>query len=868
LFTDVEGSTRRWQDEPESMRSLLVEHDVILREAVQAHGGFLFKHTGDGIAAAFGSASDAVRASVDAQDRLRVVLPVRMGLHTGEAELRGDDYFGTTLNRCARLMGVAHGGQIVCGDVTAGLVRDRAELRDLGEHRLRDLSRAERVWQVGAGEFPALRSLESYPSNLPVQSTPLVGRQALLAELAAVVGDEPVVTLTGVGGVGKTRLALAVGADLLPRFADGVWLVELAPLAHDEMVVPTIAEALGVAAQTGEPLATTVASRLKDKHLLAIFDNCEHVIGPVARLAERLAGAAPGVRIVATSREPLGIAVERVRAVPPLAETTEAVELFVERAEHAGAAILESHRPAIKDICVRLDGIPLAIELAAARARMMTPTEIAERLDQRFRLLTGGGRTAIERHRTLHATVSWSYELLDDTERVVFQRLSTLSGSFDLAAAEAIAGGGVVDEFEVLDPLGHLVDKSMVEAVAGPDTARYRLLETLRQFAADRLAEQPDAAEVQNRHAAFWVNRAVASGRATGGTDPTAGLDAIDADIDNYRSAFAHLLSTGRINDTARGVQALATYWQIRRTREGLAWQRQLLTHPDLDTRRRLRSLAAAARAEVQVGDMHAAERTATEAIDLADVEGVDAPYAAYEALMVVALRCHDPQARRRWWERAHQVTAASGPPYLQLLVDAQFGGVPGAWPSDEVIAHYERLEPEIRHHGDPILTLVFAIGFSMALQQAGQTTRAGAIARGAIEAARRAGPVGYTATLTNVAAIDVLDRDLQAATTALAESLRLARDEGLTSIAIDNAFVAAALAAAREDLETAAVLLAAASRHADRLGAGPPGIQHVCRLQAQSAVDAHPGDLTAARHHGTSMTLDDLITFALDSRA
>jgi hypothetical protein len=564
----------------------------------------------------------------------------------------------------------------------------------------------------------------------------------------------------------------------------------------------------------------------------------------------------------------LGIPVERVRAVPPLAESTEAVDLFVQRARHAGAEILESHHRAIKEVCVRLDGIPLAIELAAARARMMTPTEIAERLDQRFRLLTGGGRTAVERHRTLQATVSWSYELLDDTERTVFQRLSTLAGSFDLEAAEAIASGGAVDGFEVLDALGHLVDKSMVEAVAGPDTARYRLLETLRQFAADRLAEQPDAAEVQNRHADHWVSRAVTLGRAAGRSGQTAVLDAIDLDVDNYRSAFAHLLSTGRVVDAARGVQALATYWQIRRTREGRRWNRQLLTHPDLDAHGRLRALAAAARAEVQVGDMRAAERSATEAIELAAAEGVEAPYAAHEAMMSVAMRRHDPDAHRRWWELAHQLTSAKGPPYLQLLVEVQLGGVSGARPVDEVIAHYERFEPEVRHRSDPILTLVWAQGLSLALHEAGQPTRAGVIARGALEVARRAGPVGLSSMLSHVAAIDVLDRDRQAASAGLAESFRIVRDEGLTSIAIDNAFVAAALAAARGDLETAAVLLAAADRHADRLGTGPAGIQRVCRLEAQTAVDAHPGDLTAARHHGTSMTLDDLITYALDSLA
>ncbi|MEO8694275.1 MAG: adenylate/guanylate cyclase domain-containing protein [Acidimicrobiales bacterium] len=868
LFTDIEGSTRRWQDEPEAMRALLVDHDAILRDVVDKHRGHLFKHTGDGAAAAFGSASDAVNAAAEAQRQLVDVLPVRMGLHTGEAEFRDGDYFGATLNRCARLMSIAHGHQIVCSAATAELVRDRDDLRDLGQHRLRDLSRAEHVWQVGGGEFAALRSLENSPTNLPVQPTALVGRQALIAELAALVEREPLVTLTGVGGVGKTRLALAVGAEVLPHFADGVWVVELAPLAHDAMVLQTVAEVLGVAAQTGEPLATTLVSRMKSKRLLMIIDNCEHVLSPVARLVDRLAASAPGVRVLATSREPLGIAAERVRAVPPLAEGTEAVELFIERAAQAGATFDASQRRAIGEICVRLDGIPLAIELAAARARMMAPSQIAERLDQRFRLLTGGGRTAVERHRTLQATVAWSYGLLDDTERAVFQRLSTLAGSFDLDAAQAIATGGIVEGFEVLDALGHLVDKSMVLAVSDSTEVRYRLLETLRQFAADRLADQSDVAEVQDCHATYWCGRARTLGRTTGGTDQNVVLDAIGADIDNYRTAFAHLLSAGGVNDAARGVLALGVYWQIRRTREGLRWHEQLLMNPDLDARRRLRALSAAARAEASTGDVLAGERSATEAVQLADAAGVDAPWGAFEALMVAAIHRQDPVGYRQWWERGHQVVVAGGQRYLQLLVEAQRGSCPGAWDDDELIEHHERLQAEIRRHGDPMLMFLSANTFTAVLHHAGHTERARAIAHSAVDPGRRSGPIGHSAALIDAAAIDVLagdSDDIRAQATA-AEGLRIARDEGLTLSALCGVFTAAALAAQRQDIETAAVLLAAAARHGDPIGIGGGALTHLCRVHAQTAVDAHPRDFTTARDHGVAMTLDDLITYTLDT--
>lgn len=869
LFTDIEGSTRRWQDEPESMRALLVEHDAILREVIDKRHGHLFKHTGDGVAAVFGSATDAVDAAVDAQARLAEVLPVRMGLHTGEAELRDGDYFGSTLNRCARVMSVAHGGQIVCGETTASLVRGRDDLRDLGEHRLRDLAHPEHIWQVGGGEFAALRSLENYATNLPLQASSFIGRASDIGDIGTLLGEQPCVTLTGVGGVGKTRLAIEVGAEVLPHYADGVWLVELAPVAHDEMVLPTIAEVLGVAAQTGEPLVTTLVGRLKAKQLLVIVDNCEHLLSPVARFVDRLAAAAPGVRVLATSREPLGIAAERVRAVPPLAEGTESVELFIDRATQAGAVLDDGQREAIDAICIRLDGIPLAIELAAARARMMAPPQILERLDERFRLLTGGGRTAVERHRTLQATVAWSYDLLDDTEQVVFQRLSTLSGSFDLDAAEAIATGSPVDDFEVLDALGHLVDKSMVITVPTVAGVRYRLLETLRQFAADRLVEQAEAAEVRDRHATYWCARAVTLGRAMGGTDQHAVLDAIDADIDNHRSAFAHLLSTGRVNDAARGVLALSTYWQIRRSREGLGWFDQLLDDPDLEPRHRMHALADAANAETNVGDATVAERHAIEALELADAAGVDAPGVALLALVRVAQNRMDPVDFRHWSERNLQLAVGSGNRYLELLVESQRGNLEGAWNTAELLDLYERLQRDVLDHGDPLLITMSTGGFACVLWRDGQTDRARDLARSAVEPGRAAGSIALVSALIWASAIDVLTGHPDHLAVDLAEGLRVARDEGQTNLLYLCISICAARAARNDDLETTAVLLAGGTRHADQLGLGRGNtLADECRARAQAAVDAHPGDLTAARRRGEAMTVDELTDLALETLA
>jgi hypothetical protein len=543
--------------------------------------------------------------------------------------------------------------------------------------------------------------------------------------------------------------------------------------------------------------------------------------------------------------------------------------LFIDRATQAGATFGDDQRKAIGGICVRLDGIPLAIELAAARARMMSPSQIAERLDQRFRLLTGGGRTAVERHRTLQATVSWSYELLDDTERSVFQRLSTFAGTFDLDAAEVVAAGGDVESFEVLDALGRLVDKSMVLTVPAAAGVRYRLLETLRQFAADRLAEQPDTVAVQDGHAVYFRDRAVTLGRATGGTDQNAVLDAIDADIDNYRSAFAHLLTCGQINEAARGVVGLDVYWQIRRTREGLRWYEQLLQHPELDTRRRIRALSGAARAAVHSGDGIRSEQRANEAVELADTAGVHAPWGAFEALMIVSMYRQDAAGYRRWWERGHEVAVAAGDPYLQLLARAQRGSVPGAWDNDELIFHHERLRDEVRQHGDPMLIFLSANSFSTVLYHAGQWERARAIADSAIEPARRAGPICHSAALGSAAALDALTEEADDRARAnAAEGLRVALHEGLTTEALHVVLVAAMLAVQLDNVEVAATLLAGANHHADPLGVGGVSLVVMCGEGARHAVDAHSGDLSAARRRGETMTFDELVTYTLDTLA
>ena len=522
LFTDLESSTRLWEQYGEAMGAALARHDAVLRDAVRASGGYLVKTTGDGVHAAFGTADAALAAAVAGQRALVAEpwaavppLRVRMGIHTGAAEIRDGDYFGPTLNRAARLGAAAHGGQIVVSAASEELVRDSlpepVTLRDLGEHRLRDLGRPEHVFQVDVAglptDFPPLRSLDAFPGNLPVQLTSFVGRGAELQALSEALRSGRLVTLTGVGGVGKTRLATQLAAEVLPAFPGGAWLCELAAAEDAESMTQLVAATLGVPPRPGVTLGESIVSFLQPKALLVVLDNCEHVIDAAGRLAERVVARCPDVRIVATSREGLAVAGEQVwplrtLAVPEPAASTEAIVsddavlLFVDRARASRPdfAIDGANAEPVAEICRRLDGMPLAIELAAARVVSMSPREIAARLDERFRLLTGGRRTAVERHQTLRATLDWSYSLLDERDRRVFDRLGVFAGGFDAAAVEAVTAGDGVEGWDTIDALADLVAKSLVTTEARPDgTTRYEVLETIRHYSRERLDEAGDA---------------------------------------------------------------------------------------------------------------------------------------------------------------------------------------------------------------------------------------------------------------------------------------------------------------------------------------------------------------------------------------
>jgi len=579
LFTDLEGSTQLWERHPAAMRAALARHDARLRQAIEAAGGQVVKTTGDGCLAVFATAHDGLAAALAAQLSLAAeawdeikpdALRVRMALHTGEAEMRAGDYYGSAVNRAARLMALAHGGQVLLSAVTAGLTREQmppgTSLRDLGEHRLKDLTQPEHVFQLlGPGlqaEFPPLRSAGALINNLPVQLTSFIGRERELAEVRHLLAGTRLLTLTGPGGTGKTRLSLQVAGEVLPDFAGGVWLVELAPLADPALLAQTVAAAFDLRPPPGIAPREALTDYLRAKQLLLLLDNCEHLVEACAQLADHLLRACPRLKIMASSREALGIAGETAYHVPSLScpnpRTTdpqtlvqsEAARLFVDRALAAQTrlTLTAQNVPAIAQICGRLDGIPLALELAAARAKVFTPEQIATRLDDRFRLLTGGSRTALPRQQTLRALIDWSYDLLPEPERALLRRLSVFAGGWTLEAASAVCEGGVEDggslpPVDVIDTLSRLVDKSLVvvDDSAPGGEARYHLLETIRQYARDRLmdAERGEWPRVRDRHLDYFVRLSEEAEAKLRGGEMQAWHERLTLETENIRAALA-----------------------------------------------------------------------------------------------------------------------------------------------------------------------------------------------------------------------------------------------------------------------------------------------------------------------------------------
>ncbi len=708
LFTDIEGSTRLLEHLGDRYADALTQYRNLLCSAVQERGGQEVDTQGDAYFFAFPRARDAVAAAVAAQQGLLrhpwtdgASVRVRMGLHTGEALATETRYVGMDVHRAARISAAAHGGQILLSDTTHALVAKDLprglSLRDLGEHRLKDLAHPLRLFQVVAGGlptgFPALKSLDTLPNNLPRQLTSFVGRQREMAELKRLLSITCLLTLTGVGGAGKTRLALQVAADLLDEYPEGVWLVEFSSLSDPTLVPQTVASVLDVPEQPGRSLTDTLTDYLRPKSLLLILDNCEHLLSGCARLAEILLRASPHLRILATSREGLGIAGELTHRVPSLSlpdpqhlppleslPQYEAVRLFTERAAFSqpGFAVTASNAPAIAQICSRLDGVPLAIELAAARVKVLSVEQISKRLDDRFRLLTGGTRTGLPRQQTLRATMDWSYELLPEKEREVLRRLSVFAGGWTLETAESVCSGKCIKGHEVLDLLTHLVEKSLCVVDTQSSEARYRLPETVRQYGLDRLLESGEAADVRKRHRDWYLDLAERAEPELFGPGQEVWLNRLETEHDNLRAALewsrteeggaeAGLRLVGAIH----GLWFMHGYWS-----EGRMWFESALARSGEGPRSALpKALQGAANLTWRQGDYGRATALCKKGLvlcrELGDKEGTTR---FLIQLGIVVARQGDPARATALFEDGLTMARALGNKWVTSMALAQLG--------------------------------------------------------------------------------------------------------------------------------------------------------------------------------------------------
>lgn len=579
LFTDLENSTSLWEIFSDEMKTIMARHDEIIKDIIQKNGGHIVKSTGDGFHAYFDSPINGITAAISGQHMFHsqtwnqdsIEVNVRMGLHTGESEQRDGDFYGSAVNRAARLMDIAHGGQILVSEATASLTKNNLPqgvfLEDKGQHRLKGIAQLEHVFQISStdleNDFPPLRSLETYKHNLPRQLTSFVGREKELAEIQRIVDNTQLLTLLGPGGTGKTRLMLQTAEEMIHHFPDGVWLVELATLTNSRKIPDRVAAALNLQEQPTRKIIDTLFDYLRQREALILIDNVEHLIRECAVFVEELLSRCPNIKVIVTGREALFISGETTLQIPSLAlpddtskmpieeiRCAESVLLFIERAQaiRPDFAISQYNAYTIADIVKRLDGIPLALELAAARLRMLSVEQIADRLNDRFRLLTGGNRTALPRQQTLQALIDWSWNLLDENEHILLRRLSVFSGGWSLKSAEAITGFAPLDEYMVFDLMEQLINKSVVNvSYPSEGSARYNLLESIRQYAQVKLFEAGEGEQLRNRHADFFIEFSNEAGKYLRSAVMVMWVKKIEKELDNIRAAITWTLDTNPV---------------------------------------------------------------------------------------------------------------------------------------------------------------------------------------------------------------------------------------------------------------------------------------------------------------------------------
>jgi predicted ATPase/class 3 adenylate cyclase len=907
LFTDIEGSTRLWEQHPEGMKQALARHDALLQEAIASHGGTIFKTVGDGVYAVFPSAAAALDAARKAQQQLAAEawaipsgLRVRMAVHTGTAEARDGDYFGTTLNRAARLLAAGHGGQILISEATKALVADDlppdVTLQDRGRYRLKDLSRPEQIFQIVAPglpvDFPALRTLDTMPNNLPRQLTNFVGRDRELFEIKERIATTPLLTLTGPGGSGKTRLALQAGADLIEKFEDGVWLVELATLSDPTLVLQTVASVVGARDQLQRrSLLETLIESLRPRSLLLLMDNCEHLREACADLTAALLRACPRLRILATSQAPLGVTGEVTYVVPPLSMPDpvrlppvdelmkyEAIRLFVDRAVlgQPRFALTARNAASVAQICTRLDGIPLAIELAAARVKAITVEEIAARLDDRFRLLTSGARTVPPQHQTLQATLDWSYDLLTPLEQTLLRRLSVFAGGFTLEAVEAVCAVDESRRREILDVLTALVDRSLVLFEEDEEGARYRLLETIRLYSREKSAAAGEEAMARGRHRDWYLLQAEQAEPGLSGASQSDWLNRLEREHENMRAALEWSLQDPDGAEAGLRLSgALWRFWEIRGYwTEGREWLEHVLTRAsDIESLSRVKVLNGASYLAFFQGDFKRSKELGNESLALSRRLG-DRRGTAFclTVLGFDACRIEDYRRAREMGEES-------------LTISRELGDVEGAAGSLAVLGLVARGDgdharaaallteslDDFRKLGDRVRTGIVLTNLGLVFRDQGDNERARAVFEESLTLFRELKDKWGTGfALSNLGILAWNERDYERAEMLFKESLELRRELGDKRGIMTSLLGLAAVAVGQTQMRRAAVLFGAAEALRESINVPPPPfIRNVYdQMVAEARTALGETEFNASWTKGRSMNLDQSIEFGLGQEA
>ncbi|HET7686101.1 MAG TPA: adenylate/guanylate cyclase domain-containing protein [Candidatus Limnocylindria bacterium] len=857
MITDIEGSTRLVAALGDQYPGVLARHDAVIRSAIAEGGGREVSTEGDSFFAVFDTPVGALRAAAAAQGRLAAgpwseggaALRVRMGLHTGEGTLGGANYVGLDVNRTARIAAAGHGGQVLVSDATRAVVErslpQGITLRDLGQHRLKDLLRPEHLFEVvieGLEEdFPPPRTLDSRPNNLPAQLTRFIGRESDVAAVRHLLAQHRLVTVTGTGGTGKTRLALQVGADAMAEMADGVFFVDLSAVTDSELVAQDIAGALRVRAEPGRPVLDTLINQLRDSELLLVIDNVEQVLGVGPQVLEPLLKGAPRVRVLVTSRVPLHVYGEHEYPLGPLAEP-DAVLLFAERAAavRSGFAVTAENARTVADITARLDALPLAIELAASRIKVLSPDGLLQRLDQRLALLSSDTQNLPERQRTLRDTIEWSYDLLTDAERRLFWRLAVFAGGADLDAVEAVANPDGELKLATLDGVGSLVDKNLLRrqdtSIGNRDVPRFGMLETIREYGLERLSVSAEEWELRRRHAEHWIAVAERASQGRTRAEQFTQVRQLAPDLDNFRAALAWAIGSGEVEIGLRLGAALRLFWRLEgHVAEGLGWLDTLLVRPGAADRTALRARALTAAADVSgwTGDADTYLSRAQEAVaiyrDLGDPHGIPD---ALEELGAALIGVGQPEAARASLGEARDRNLAlgnrQGAAECTLLLGI-VSAVEGR--AGEARARFEESMADFTELGDPYF-------MAMAERLVGQADR--------------------------------YEEKFDDAESRFRSSLIASRDHELPVVAAGTLYAMAELALARGSPDRALRLMGASEALRDQIGEAPSG--EVAFLGDVRGAAAALMDAEAAERlfrEGRSMPFAEAMAYALgDDRA